>query len=658
MADAGALSICGFGLDPEQVTLETIEALESAEIVFTDALDAPSWRSFERFCGELRDLNAAVSGLKGRAATERKTALVMEALTSGRRAVVLNYGHATFLSSLAEELIAACRKQEIPCRVFGAVSSLGGVFSAVEFAGLWSGLHLYDADNFRGLIRDARLDPTVPTAIVKIGYLLKPEQAGRLPLLIKTLKKAYPPGHRGILVECPWLGNPEGRKVETSLERLGDAIRDPNEFLSLFIPPVSLLQGPRENKSAASGSLQLCGFGLDLKQITLETIAVLGAAEIVFSDALDDAASRGRVRGLCRDFRDLNELSSGSRGLGAAAIKAGIVLEALRAGRRVAVLNYGHPTFLSSLSEDLIAGCRELGIPFRVVNAVSSLDGIFSSLGYTGLWNGLHLYDADDFRGLIRRVALQPSIPTVIVKIGYLLQAEQKGQLALLSGRLKEVYPPEHRVVLVECPWQGNKTGRTVETVLENLEDALEHPNVFVSLYIPPLPGTAIVSAPQDDPDGGQAERVMRAATAYLRQKNFPAAEDALEKAFVLGDGDGIARRLAELNEDSLAEFAEEFERQLLRGLEIKTESWWRPFLLGLWRVREKRFAEAEDFLSRSLAVFPGSFLARKARAKALLGLGRRGEAAAELEAAAGADPGDEEFGKMLRAIRSEAKGR
>ncbi|MFH1724825.1 MAG: SAM-dependent methyltransferase [Elusimicrobiota bacterium] len=239
------------------------------------------------------------------------------------------------------------------------------------------------------------------------------------------------------------------------------------------------------SRGGREGSLTICGFGLDLPQMTLETSQALKDATVVFTDALDDKTS-GLVLRLCGDVRDLNDLAGSGSYDEVASRKVEEVLRVVEDGRRVAVLNYGHATFLSSLSQGLIAACRRRGIGYRILNAVSSLDAVLSFLELTALWSGLHVYDADGFSGLISVTPLQPSVPTLIVKIGYLQKEEQEGRLRLLADHLGRFYPPEHPVTLVECPWIANPEGSKRTLPLSGLAQALKSPNEFNTLYIPP----------------------------------------------------------------------------------------------------------------------------------------------------------------------------
>lgn len=248
----GRLTLAGFGMELGQMTLETVEAVKSCSVLYTDALDEDSLGPLRAHCSDIRVLAGPGAGEAPATASARKVGSVLGCISQGHEVLVLNYGHATFLSSLAHDLIEACRERGIPYRVLNSVSSLDGVLSALGMTMLWSGLHVYDADDFAGLVSVVPLNPQVPTLIVKVGYLLKPDQKGRLESFLAWLGSAYPPEHPVTLVVSPWVSEPAGRLATVALRELGAALGGPNEFVTLFVPPLSV----RGRESAAGASLR------------------------------------------------------------------------------------------------------------------------------------------------------------------------------------------------------------------------------------------------------------------------------------------------------------------------------------------------------------------------------------------------------------------
>ncbi len=240
----GALTICGFGMALKEITVETIDAIRNSEVIFSDAISNTEAKAISEWCPDVRDLNALAGEGPHHIVAAKKVEIALQAVAEGKRVTVLNYGHSTFLSTLAQGLIERCRKQDYPYRVLNAVSSLSAVLTQLELTALWTGLHVYDADDYAGLISVVPLQSTIPTIIVKVGYLLKPEQKDRLEPFINRLLEFYPAGYKVELVEAPWIGCPEGNRVETPIEDIGTAIENPHEFLTLYIPPTSMPSRP------------------------------------------------------------------------------------------------------------------------------------------------------------------------------------------------------------------------------------------------------------------------------------------------------------------------------------------------------------------------------------------------------------------------------
>lgn len=281
---------------------------------------------------------------------------------------------------------------------------------------------------------------------------------------------------------------------------------------------------------AGKARLALCGFGLDLKQMTLETLEVIKGCDVLCTDALDEP-TLGPLKGLCADIRCLRDLVKDADPRVAAVRKVELVLGLVAQGKEVVVLNYGHATFLSSLSQGLIAACRDRGVPYRIFNAVSSLDAVLVSLELSALWSGLHIYDADDFGGTLSVLALQPAVPTIIVKVGYLLKAHQKDRLEFFLARLGEYYPPEHPVTLVVSPWLADGRGELREAPLRGLKAALSGPNEFVTLYLRPVfaddrgPSSPLRGVLTDAAGDSSLDRELEDGRALLQEGDAAGAE-------------------------------------------------------------------------------------------------------------------------------------
>jgi len=182
----------------------------------------------------------------------------------------------------------------------------------------------------------------------------------------------------------------------------------------------------------------ICGLGLRLAHVTLETLQALRQCRIIFHDFLDKK-TENYVRSLCPDVRDLRKIPR-SGGLKTA---VDAVLGAAAPGSTVAFLYYGHPMLFQ---EDLlISRCKAAGIPYRVQAALSSLDAVLAAVGIPLLSNGLQIFHAD----MVGRGApLLLSAPALILSLDR-LWAPRKSAATAFIKYLEEVYPPGHRAAFI-----------------------------------------------------------------------------------------------------------------------------------------------------------------------------------------------------------------
>lgn len=185
----------------------------------------------------------------------------------------------------------------------------------------------------------------------------------------------------------------------------------------------------------------ICGLGLGLAQVTLETLQALKRCSTVFHCFLDKKTA-AYVRTLCPEVRDLGKLSAAG-GPGAA---EDAVLAAAAPGRTVAFLHYGHPMVFQ---EDLLVKrCKAANVPYRVLAALSSLDAVLVAIGIPPLKDGLQVRRAD---AVGRGAPLLPESHALILALDRLWDPRNAGVPAFVKY-LGTVYPPGHWVKLIHCP--------------------------------------------------------------------------------------------------------------------------------------------------------------------------------------------------------------
>jgi hypothetical protein len=130
------------------------------------------------------------------------------------------------------------------------------------------------------------------------------------------------------------------------------------------------------------------------------------------------------------------------------------VLGAVREGRRVCAVAYGHPGIFASPLHAAVRRAREEGYAAEMLPAVSAEDCLFADLGLDPGSDGAQSFEATDF--LIRRRPVDPSSLLVLWQIGLIGIGEHRARrdcwnpagLKLLGEVLAESYGADHPAIV------------------------------------------------------------------------------------------------------------------------------------------------------------------------------------------------------------------
>lgn len=213
--------------------------------------------------------------------------------------------------------------------------------------------------------------------------------------------------------------------------------------------PDQLEAAPAGGRGAAL-ELLLCGTGMRLGQMTLETLQALRRCSRVFAVNLprELLAQARRVVGPLEDLS-----ARWPRGLGFSEAKLCKALFSRSGAKgRAGVLFFGHP-LLHSAGPELIRRCRESARPYRILAGLSSVDAVLASaeglLGAEDLdlyGGGLAVLGAPEF--LRRGLSLDPRCSALILN---LFRVRGPRAWSRLAKRLKRCYGPRHRALLIGC---------------------------------------------------------------------------------------------------------------------------------------------------------------------------------------------------------------
>ncbi len=158
----------------------------------------------------------------------------------------------------------------------------------------------------------------------------------------------------------------------------------------------------------------------------------------------------------------------------------------VRQGLLVCAAFFGHPGMLVAPAHEAIRLARSEGLPARLLPAVSAQDCLFADLEIDPGETGWHSFDATDF--LMNSRHADPASALVLWQIGmvgnpYYQRYDAPGLMAL-AERLKEIYAPDHQIVLYEAAVTSTDEPRIEHVRLDKLADA--RVTAATTLYAPP----------------------------------------------------------------------------------------------------------------------------------------------------------------------------
>jgi len=232
------LYICSCGLKAEHITLETIRALKASEVVFSHSLaGGPAEAMVRGFCGDFRSLVGS--------SPEEITRAVGEAFKTGRTAAFLTYGNPFFLNTATGLLKTGLARKGVAVEVLAAVSSFDSMVNMLdlnEFAA--AGMRLIHAGLAGGSIRFSPGMDTLVFMMDNLNRVEKPEHAGARDKFIRSLAATYPPGHKVLLVNAPFMEDGHGRVLRTTVKALARVFVRADRNTTLFIPELKKTPRP------------------------------------------------------------------------------------------------------------------------------------------------------------------------------------------------------------------------------------------------------------------------------------------------------------------------------------------------------------------------------------------------------------------------------
>jgi uncharacterized protein YabN with tetrapyrrole methylase and pyrophosphatase domain len=170
---------------------------------------------------------------------------------------------------------------------------------------------------------------------------------------------------------------------------------------------------------------------------------------------------------------------------------AATVLDSARSSRPVCIALYGHPMFLSTISQMVLYGADWLGLRTAVIPGISSFDTVSSDLRIDPGQVSLQIQEATSM--LLFRTALDPHRGLIVLQpaqFGTVLQSSARSRAARFAPLLQyllQFYPVGHPIYLVASS-QTSRGQPQIDRALLGLDlDLSQHLRQETTVYLPPL---------------------------------------------------------------------------------------------------------------------------------------------------------------------------
>ena len=240
------------------------------------------------------------------------------------------------------------------------------------------------------------------------------------------------------------------------------------------------------------GSLTAVGIGIRAPaQTTLEARSAIERAEKVFS-LLADPLSEYWIHKLNRNTEWLGGLyETGKNRRQTYREMVERIVGAVHEGSRVCAVTYGHPGVAAYPLHESVRRLRAEGFPADMIAGISAQDCLVADLGIDPIETGCLSYEATSF--LVHRRCADTTSALILWQIGVIAEPGYKRErgpwnrhgLAVLTQRLLEAYPPDHRIVVYEAA-QLPLCSPTIDRIaLDRLPEA--RITAMSTLFVPPL---------------------------------------------------------------------------------------------------------------------------------------------------------------------------
>lgn len=234
------IALTGIGIGGfEQTTLETIEALQRARVIFHLT---SHHRKLKRFCKNVVNLERHYwTGDKDIDVYKRLADLILAEARNGPGVVAVGDGHPAYYDDVTWDVYRRGTRSGLDVRIIPAISCLDSMAAHCGLEINTNGLQILEAATMVSYAQV--INPKLDTLIMQIGWFgtssivnMLSTRKGVLVPVIEHLTRFYPPDHRVRLMRAPYDRSESPTVITTSLAKLERHHRRIVTSMCLFIP--------------------------------------------------------------------------------------------------------------------------------------------------------------------------------------------------------------------------------------------------------------------------------------------------------------------------------------------------------------------------------------------------------------------------------------
>ncbi|HEU4630006.1 MAG TPA: SAM-dependent methyltransferase [Gemmatimonadaceae bacterium] len=494
MSTRGSLDVVGTGFRlAGHVTPETRSRIRAAERVFDLCADPVTSAWLQEQGPPVESLHDAYAPGRHRLDTyEEMVERMLAPVREGRRVCAAFYGHPGVFVHPAHAAVRRARAEGHAACMLPGISAEDCLFADLEVDPTRHGCANFEATDF--IVRPRSVDVRSALVLWQVGGIgvLTYQRASLwsrqgLRVLVEVLSRHYPADHRVVLYEA----SPFPIVPPTILRVRLDALAGSAVTLgtTLYVPPLGDdREAPAEppapdGRSTAAGTLVVAGIGHGgADRVTPYALSWMRHADRLFVHS-EDADTVHWLRTVNASATPVPAPGDDpSPGAGSSPI-VDPVLATLGTGRTVCVAVDGHPAVGMPVVRELVRRARAAGHRAQLLPAISAADCLYAELGVDPGASGCQLVAAGQFAADGHRV--DTATPLIVLRAGAPDPSTGGSMTGPLSRRLSALYPPAHRVALVEGA-DGPADAPRVEWIpLADLPAARAAPGA--TLYLPAM---------------------------------------------------------------------------------------------------------------------------------------------------------------------------